>query len=417
MSAASSQDASARARHHKTRTRGVTFRETAKGRTYFVYDDTQRQHGRTPYVRAGKTEREALKLKAELDSRKSRGERVVVASRRSVLEVAEEWFAAEQGRWRIDYRREMRRCLDREVLPEFGDWKIAAIGPQQVIGYDKKLRARGLSESGAANIQKALRGLLDHAVLCEDIAVNPYRQVSRGKISSCNTRRQHHAWTTEQVEHFIATAHAFDERETAKRSYGDQVETMIRLGLRIAEASGLRFSDIEKKTITVKDEDGEEHEVDRYFLHVRRQFTLRGKVVDYTKTASSRRRVPVRNELVAKLDFRQAFLGLADDDFIFAEVPRGNPPTHSNFRRRAWNPIVQKTGIRLDEGVKITPHSARHATASQLADLDLDSDDVAALLGHSSAKVTEGIYIHAFNKDARDERILAAMEKARNGTR
>jgi integrase len=45
--------------------------------------------------------------------------------------------------------------------------------------------------------------------------------------------------------------------------------------------------------------------------------------------------------------------------------------------------VVAETGIKLEEGTKITPHSARHACASQLAALDLDSDDAAALLGHS----------------------------------
>jgi integrase len=294
----------------------------------------------------------------------------------------------------------MRRCLDREIFPEFGDDRISSLGPAEVIAYDRKLRARGLSESGAANIAKSLRGVCDHAVLCGDISVSPYRQVPRGKLSSCNTKRRHHAWTTAEVDRFIATAHAFDERKDAKRAYGDQIEVMIRLGLRIAEASGLRFCDIDHdaKTITV-----------------RRQFTLRGKVVEYVKTASSRRCIPVTDELLAKLAFRQSFLALADNDFVFAEKPGGNPPTHSNFRRRAWNPIVAKTGIKLDEGVKITPHSARHAAASQLADLDLDSDDVAALLGHSSAKVTEGIYISAFNVDARQARIREAMVRAQNG--
>jgi integrase len=76
---------------------------------------------------------------------------------------------------------------------------------------------------------------------------------------------------------------------------------------------------------------------------------------------------------------------------------------------------VAETGIQLDEGVRLTPHSARHACATQAADLDLDSDDAAALLGHSSAKVTEGIYVHAFNRDAREQRIRAAMSRAQNG--
>jgi integrase len=74
----------------------------------------------------------------------------------------------------------------------------------------------------------------------------------------------------------------------------------------------------------------------------------------------SRRLVPVTDELLAKLNFRQSFLGLADDDFVFAEARGGNPPSHSNFRRRAWSPIVAKTGIALDADVRLTPHSARH---------------------------------------------------------
>jgi integrase len=222
-----------------------------------------------------------------------------------------------------------------------------------------------LSESGAANLQKPLRGLCDHAVLCGDIAVSPYRQVPRGKLSSCNTKRRHHEWTTEEIERFIAVAHVFDLRKDARRSYGDQVELTVRLGLRIAEASGLRFSDID-------------HE--QKVIHVRRQFSLRGEVPEYTKTRPGRRRIPLTDELLERLALRQSFYGLADTDFVFAEGPGG---------QRAWNRIVAETGLELEEDVRITPHSARHACASQLAELDLDSDDAAALLGHSSAKVTE----------------------------
>jgi hypothetical protein len=33
-----------------------------------------------------------------------------------------------------------------------------------------------------------------------------------------------------------------------------------------------------------------------------------------------------------------------------------------------------------------------------------------------SAKVTEGIYVHAFNREAREARIREAMSRAQNGT-
>jgi integrase len=397
MSHEASQDVVARARQRderrKTKHRGISYREIVGGRSYYVF-------WRSKYILAGKTEREALALQSELRSRKAKGERVVVASKRTVREVGEAWYEAERSGWREEYAREQRRYLDREIFEEFGDDRVSAIGPHEVIAHDRKLRARGLSASGAANIQKPLRGLLDHAVLAGDITVSPYRQIPKGKLSSCNARREHHEWTTEEVAAFIAAAYAHDEGRDAGRSYGLQVETMIRLGLRIGEASGLRYSDIDRKAKTID---------------VRRQFTKRGQVVEYTKTASSRRRIPVTDELLAKLDFRQSLLGLADDDFLFAEEPGGNPPSHSNFRRRAWNLVVAKTGLQLEEGVRLTPHDSRHATASQPADLDLDSDDVAALLGHSSAKVTEAIYVHSFDADRREQRIREAMARAQNG--
>jgi hypothetical protein len=72
MSHEASQDARARARrrdeHRKTKHRGISYRETASGRSYYVYF-------RGKYMRAGTTEREGLALQAELRSRKARGER------------------------------------------------------------------------------------------------------------------------------------------------------------------------------------------------------------------------------------------------------------------------------------------------------------------------------------------------------
>jgi integrase len=203
---------------------------------------------------------------------------------------------------------------------------------------------------------KPLRGLLDHAVLAGDVAVSPFQQIPRGKLSSCNTRRQHHSWTTEELERFVAAAHAHDERTDAQRAYGDQVELMVRLGLRIAEVFALRFSDIDR---------------DAKVVHVRRQFTKRGRVVEHTKTAAGRRPIPVTDELLERLALRQSFFGLDDNDFVVADMPNGRPPSHSNFRRRAWVPIVAATGLELEEGVKVTPHDARHVTASQLAELGL----------------------------------------------
>ena len=81
---------------------------------------------------AGKTLREALALQSDLRSRKAKGERVVVASKRSVRELGEAWFEAERSGWRDGYAGELRRNLDREIFPELGDDRVSAIGPREV---------------------------------------------------------------------------------------------------------------------------------------------------------------------------------------------------------------------------------------------------------------------------------------------
>ncbi len=68
----------------------------------------------------------------------------------------------------------------------------------------------------------------------------------------------------------------------------------------------------------------------------------------------------------------------------------------------------------LTDGPKVTPHDARHALASELAEQGLSSSDVAEVLGHSSARITESTYIHAFNKHKREARIREAMARAQN---
>jgi hypothetical protein len=68
MSTEGSQDLKTLARERderrKTRHRGISFRETAKGRSYYVFF-------RNRYVKAGSTETEALALQASLRQRQA----------------------------------------------------------------------------------------------------------------------------------------------------------------------------------------------------------------------------------------------------------------------------------------------------------------------------------------------------------
>jgi Phage integrase, N-terminal SAM-like domain len=131
----------ARERQHRQPTGHdrVSYRERSDGtRTYYVFHRRLRAQGKSPYVKADGGLKAALALRAELDSRTNRGERTLLPSKRTVVEVANEWYAAEHGRWRDSYERNQRRNLDNEVLPEFGHWAISAVGPADVLAFDRK---------------------------------------------------------------------------------------------------------------------------------------------------------------------------------------------------------------------------------------------------------------------------------------
>lgn len=154
--------------------------------------------------------------------------------------------------------------------------------------------------------------------------------------------------------------------------------------------------------------DGEKRAV----VTVRRQWSNRGQVKERTKGKVGSRRVPLTLPLYAKIAQRKLRLGAGDEDFVFASERGGRPPLQSNFRRRGWNPAVEAAGLVAADGVRITPHDARHAFVSQVAALGLTPSDVAEVVGHTSAKVTEQVYLHVFDRAEREDRVREAMSRA-----
>jgi integrase len=350
-------------RRWPTRHRGISYRVTASlERRYFVFD-------RNKFVPTGTTEREALAKQAEIRGKRARGERVVVASRIELKSVAEEWYADAVRRLRPSTAGDYRRYLDQAILPRFGIRGIGSISPQDLLEVIEELEKKGKSSSTIANTLKPLRATLEFAVFKGLIAVNPFAQIPRGYRPSSNTKREHREWTTAEVDRLIEAARKLDGRPEARRSYALAIELMLRTGLRLGECLGLRFGDIdfEQGVINIRHSWGKDN-------------TL-GPV----KTTSSERRVPVTPGLLKQLAARSLELDADPETFVFATKKGENPPTQTNFRRRGWAPAVKKAG--LTDGPKVTPHDARHAFASQLADLSLTSSDLAAILGHRTPQI------------------------------
>jgi integrase len=156
-------------------------------------------------------------------------------------------------------------------------------------------------------------------------------------------------------------------------------------GMRQAEMLALTWDDIEGSMV-----------------HVRRTLHFRDgeAVLDKPKTETSVRDVPIppvtvaalREHRRAQLEERAAAGALGSEGLVFVTV-RGLPIHGSNLMP-ALHAALARLGL-----PKVTMHSLRHSAATVLIAEGYPIAKVAAILGHSSSRVTEMVYAHLIGKD------------------
>src|SRR4051794_11672337 len=100
-------------KRHKTRYRGISYRERKDGtRQYSVY-------WRAQYIGAGDTENAAVAKQAELRDQAANGEAPITPNQLTFATVAEEWLASKH-RLRPYTRLNYRATLDRILIPRLG---------------------------------------------------------------------------------------------------------------------------------------------------------------------------------------------------------------------------------------------------------------------------------------------------------
>ncbi len=90
-------------------------------------------------------------------------------------------------------------------------------------------------------------------------------------------------------------------------------------------------------------------------------------------------------------------LGKLPPDGVVFPAPLGGWARRSNYGRNTWDPAAKAAGWpRSGDGRWAwTFHSLRHVFATwALHQPDLRIEDVSRLLGHSSTRVTQDVYIH-----------------------
>jgi integrase len=265
------------------------------------------------------------------------------------------------------------------IVPDLGRHQLAKLEPQHVRALLRQKEAAGLSPRSVQYIRVVLRVALNQAARWDLVARNVAALVEPPKAE----REEVRPWTREEAQRFLE--HARGDR------LGPLFSVALALGLRKAEALGLRWQDVE---------------LDGGVLHVRYQLQRlkgRGLVLKRPKTARSRRTIALPAPTVAALRAhreRQAGERLLagarwrESGFVFATTI-GTPlsPSYVNVR---FNRLVATAGVPTQRF-----HDQRHWCATLLLAQGVPPRVVMDLLGHSHISTLMNTYGHVIEESRR----------------
>jgi integrase len=332
----------------------------------------------------GSTRKEA---QAQLDEhRRQNLELSLDAHTATVKEALTGWLAEHKANVRSStYERSDKAKLELHVLPLLGDRKLRSLTPADVhaalaqanvyVGTGKRgepprRTSKPLSQRSRQMVWGLLSQALDWAVANRLLALNPLkvRGANRPKVQ----RRTMRAWTCDELRSFL---HSTEGQER------HALWVLLGLtGLRISEALGLQWSDVDLTAGT---------------LNVSHQL-LEDGALGALKTSNSRRYFRLSEEVVSALkELKQ------EGTFVF-QTSSGLPFSRRNVSRE-FARAIGKAGLPL-----IRLHDLRHTNATLLLEAGLPVHVVAQRLGHSST-VLLSTYAHVLRNA--DERAAEAMSK------
>jgi integrase len=313
----------------------------------------------------------------EAKARRESGERKP-ATRETFADYATDWLASYAGRTSRGFtdsgRDAYRRAIERYAVPFFRARRLADIEPPDVRAFVAHLESKGLAPGSVVKNLTPLRAML--ATAHEDGALrdNPTRGVR------VNGRR------TDPLAESDAKVKAMTRAELARLlgTMPDEwrvfFELLAHTGLRISEALGLDWPDVEFGK--------------RPMLRVRRQF-YRG-TLKTLKTHNGRRDVPLSTGMARKLWTAKPAAGA-----VAMFTTRNRTRYLDRNVRRVLDRATESAGVPW-----VTFHTFRHTCASMLFEGGKDIKQVSEWLGHADPAFTLRTYVHLMDGGLGDAEFL-----------
>jgi integrase len=402
------RDAVVTKRHKVVRVKeaeGVWKRTTSDGRVRrdIVYLD---RNGKQRSEAHGVSLREAKRLRAEKMA--TRPEERRAPSRETFADVAALWWEQKRSKLRDRTATDYQGALDLVCLPHFGKWPIRLIDADAIASLIRSLETEGLraidpqrpkrplGRSACLNYTKPLAQILAFAARRGYLQTNPWLLLTKDDRPTQGEPRPIFEWTSEAIGALLAASKRLAETKAAPEARPYDYEPLLRvavtLGLRQGEILGLRWGDL------AKDENG------AYSLRIERQW-LRSRRYGPPKTDAGKRTVAVPPDLAAELVALRLRSRFSDDESPMFASMAGTPLNHRNVARRGFEAARDAAGL----PEHLVFHDTRHASASRMIDAGLDPVTVAAVLGHEDPHVTLKIYAARFDRQAKDDRVRAAL--------
>jgi integrase len=268
------------------------------------------------------------------------------------------------------------------VPAELGRRKLDELKPAHVQDFYNELTKEGKAPRTVRQIHMTLHKALGDGLGLGIVSRNATEGTSLPRISN-----EERAWYTDRELARLFEATSGDRFHALWIVLGT-------LGLRLGEALGLKWSDVdwEHSTLSIQ-------------RTLSRDRSGGGLVFSETKTRRSRRTLTLGRDALAALkthedrqDFerKKAGIGWQDHRLVFATI-YGAPLDQTRIHEH-WKPACAKAGI-----PRYRIHDLRHAVASHLLAAGRPVERVARMLGHSNVTMLYNVYGHIIPTDYREE--------------
>ncbi len=340
----------------------------------------RRQHTRGSFA----TRRDAEQALREFLSTVDRGE-PVLPTKITVEQYLIRWLDAVAPSLAPTAASNYRLLVRCYVLPHLGPYQLTKLRPDHLITAYRALlagggrRGRPLSATTVRTVHRILSKAFNDAVRDGVLSRNPAAHVPLPK----KVRPDLKVWDRSQVAAFLAAA-------AQDRLYAAWLLALL-CGLRRGELAGLRWSDVDLGTGTVR-------------IASQRTTDAAWQVITKEPKGSSRRTVDVGPAVVDALtahrktsDEEQRRYGVPSKDTGLVFVQLDGQGYHPDRLRELFQALARKAGVPV-----IRLHDARHSCATLALDAGLHPKVVQQLLGHSSWSVTMDLYSHRVDRLQRD---------------